>query len=892
AADNLSGAFPQRSGSSSSAAPGPANADKQSPAFKTTTINDAALTALTVPTLRQIATSLGINLSQCIEKEELISAIKRRVGHGSEPSGSAMAENGGDSTAAKQDSSRATASSRTPATPKAHPTTPSHDKGSTSQADAVAELLSSPGGKCLEECIDLARRKTALEAWLEINRASDPLFNAIQDEIRHLQVLFHGVERSLAGARSRIQRTQMQATINARLVQGKAAAANKDPCLQDLAQSIGRRGATVANAVGSFAAIVKVVDSLSKSLAALARDVKVVQMDSEAPEKKVKAACEKCLKEQVVLAEKVASRISSDGSSNGNKVPIEKVLAAVRKAYEVSSGVMQPQGNSPSSSSNQPPAGSPDGPRVNSTFPDTGKGGVSCTRVPAAGVPPVGASRSAPPAAEGTTNTGVGAEGVDKTAAEKPGSAAMSGDAARSEERRGGGEPRSAAAAAVEGRPAAARGDASRRDAYGEGPADRSVESKEERLGTPLKGTSAFPVGSGGRAVPKEPKGASVMANNKITVGTAEPKEPKGASVMANNKAIGTADPKESKGASVMANNKTVGTAEPKEPKGASVMANNKTVGTAEPKDPKGASVMASNKTIGTADPKESKGASVMANNKTVRTAEPKEPKGAPVMANNKAIGTADPKESKGASVMANNKTVGMAEPKEPKGASVMDNNKTVGMAEPKESKGGPEGRANNEVARTRERRSLLQGKRESTAGSEEKAAKISKHSGRLSGSIDGEGCTGPENRTSNCPRGTNPGTVDGIPKKKKRKQRQSSELVKSRDSVSSDQSSMQRPRKRMRTGDLGTEDGREEASAKSVSSSSSLSSAPPTMQVRIPDCWKTGQKVQFPLPDGIVQFFPPDQCRPGQVLLYNKVTGTMTYTPPEDEIEVISLSD
>ncbi|KAF4741055.1 hypothetical protein FOZ62_018194, partial [Perkinsus olseni] len=216
-----------------------------------------------------------------------------------------------------------------------------------------------------------------------------------------------------------------------------------------------------------FAAIVKVVDSLSKSLAALARDMKVVQMDSEAPEKKVKAACEKCLKEQVVLAEKVASRISSDGSSNGNKVPIEKVLAAVRKACEVSSGVMQPQGNSPSSSSNQPPAGSPDGPRVNSTIPGTGKEGVRCTRVSAAGVPPVGASRSAPPAAKGTTNTGVGAEGVDKTAAEEPGSAAMSGDAARSEERRGGGEPRSAAAAAaaVDGRPAAARGDASRRDA-------------------------------------------------------------------------------------------------------------------------------------------------------------------------------------------------------------------------------------------------------------------------------------------------------------------------------------------------------------------------------------------------------------------------------------------
>ncbi|KAF4719184.1 hypothetical protein FOZ62_003317, partial [Perkinsus olseni] len=409
AADNLSGAFPQRSGSSSSAAPDrPANADKQSPAFKTTTINDAALTALTVPTLRQIATSLGINMSHCIEKEELISAIKRRVSHGSKPSGSAAAEDGGDNTAAKQDSSRvgATASSRTPATPEAHSTTPPHDKGSTSQADAVAELLSSPGGKCLEECIDLARRKAALEAWLEINRASDPLFNAIQDEIRHLQVLFHGVERSLAGARSRIQRTQMEATINARSVQGKAAAANKDPCLQDLAQSIGRRGATVANAVGSFAAIVKVVDSLSKSLATLARDVKVVQMDSEAPEKKVKAACEKCLKEQVVLAEKVASRISSDGSSNGNKVPIEKVLAAVRKACEVSSGVMQPQGNSPSSSSNQPPAESPDGPRVNSTIPGTGREGVRCTRVPAAGVPPVGASRSAPPAAEGTTNTG------------------------------------------------------------------------------------------------------------------------------------------------------------------------------------------------------------------------------------------------------------------------------------------------------------------------------------------------------------------------------------------------------------------------------------------------------------------------------------------------------
>ncbi|KAF4757280.1 hypothetical protein FOZ63_024293, partial [Perkinsus olseni] len=80
AADKLPGASPQRSGSSSSAAAGPANADKQSPTFKTTTINDAALTALTVPTLRQIATSLGINMSHCIEKEELISAIKRRVG--------------------------------------------------------------------------------------------------------------------------------------------------------------------------------------------------------------------------------------------------------------------------------------------------------------------------------------------------------------------------------------------------------------------------------------------------------------------------------------------------------------------------------------------------------------------------------------------------------------------------------------------------------------------------------------------------------------------------------------------------------------------------------------------------------------------------------------------
>ncbi|KAF4744731.1 hypothetical protein FOZ62_018205, partial [Perkinsus olseni] len=208
--------------------------------------------------------------------------------------------------------------------------------------------------------------------------------------------------------------------------------------------------------------------------------------------------------------------------------------------------------------------------------------------------------------------------------------------------------------------------------------------------------------------------------------------------------------------------------------------------------------------------------------------------------------------EPKGASVMATNKTVETAEPKEPKGASLMATNKIVGTAEPK----GASVMANNEVARTRERRSLLPGKRASTAGSEEKAAKITKHSRSLLASINDEG---PENLASlHCPRGTNIGTVDGIPKRKKKRksqqqQRQSSELAKSRDSVASDQSSMQRPRKRMRTGDLGTEDGREEASAKSTSSSSSLSSSSlPTMQVRIPDCWKTGQKVQFPLPDGI----------------------------------------
>ncbi|EEQ97630.1 conserved hypothetical protein [Perkinsus marinus ATCC 50983] len=286
--------------------------------------SDLTLAALTTPTLRQIATRVGVKLDHCVSKDELISAIKKTGYNQTHVRCHQQDEspaNGGSGGNPDEQS----VAPPTPATASSKPSVNPLAQDIVTEATKMA--LDPTDVQYLEACMESLNRQMALEAWLDIGRASTPVLDVIGSEIKHVQVLLNGITRTLNGATTRIQRVQVEATTKARTAQHTAGLLRSDPSLNELFDSIKRKGATVAKAVKAITSLGKMVDALSHGLTGVARDISVVEMDSVGVEKRVVSASKKCHSEAVAAALKFKC-------SNGKDLSLEQVLEAVRFAWE------------------------------------------------------------------------------------------------------------------------------------------------------------------------------------------------------------------------------------------------------------------------------------------------------------------------------------------------------------------------------------------------------------------------------------------------------------------------------------------------------------------------------------------------------------------------------
>lgn len=557
-------------------------------------------------------------------------------------------------------------------------------------------------------------RQMALEAWLDIGRASTPVLDVIGSEIKHVQVLLNGITRTLNGATTRIQRVQVEATTKARTAQPTAGLLRSDPSLNELFDSIKRKGATVAKAVKAITSLGKMVDALSQGLSAVARDISVVEMDSVGVEKRVVSASKKCHSEAVAAALKFKC-------SNGKDLSLEQVLEAVRFAWERATKERH----------QRPQQGQP---------------------VPAETTAKGSSTRS--DLAQNTTDSG------------RP---EASGD---EETRVGGGEAVTGATGEKDSSVAA----------DGEGVVDAGVgqmESSKRVVNSEVEDTSQRGDGKHEASCP------SVLAQGSTTGG----------------------DSKDSGDAGISGN-----------------------VGL-----PSGATEMEGRST-------------------TVEEA-------------GDGLDLPGRQSNREESALHSNP------------------GKDGGPSRVVEAKSTVEGnRGEGERGAVDVRQSESTEKPNYCGGSGQDT--IVKESDKEVGKRDNGSTT-----TAVGHKGSN---VEPFRSRKKRRKQHHSNFVEATRSCSSadgHEEKVRPTRKRKRTADLNRD-------VPSTASSHSSSSELPMIKVRIPDGWKKGQKVRFALPDGVVLFVPPEQCQPRQILMYNKVTGKMTFTeqqqqpPPQDEIDVISLSD